>query len=90
LSLLSDVDVADRLRALPGWERSGDTIHKHYRFPSFMQAVAFVNQVAEKAEALDHHPDITIEYTKVTLTLSTDNEGGLTERDFRLAERIDA
>ena len=87
---LSDQDARTRLAALTGWEIDGDRLRKRYTFDSFMAAIAFVNRVAALAEAADHHPDILIEYRKVTLTLTTHDEGGLSARDFSLAARIDA
>jgi 4a-hydroxytetrahydrobiopterin dehydratase len=89
MALLSDDQVRDKLTNLPGWERSGAQIRKGYRFASFNESMAFANRVAALAEAADHHPDILIQYDKVTLTLSSHDEGGLTERDFKLARRID-
>jgi 4a-hydroxytetrahydrobiopterin dehydratase len=87
---LTDDEIAARLRQAPGWARDGDAIRLERRFPTFMEGIAFVNRVAEAAESLDHHPDITIEYTKVTLRVSTHDSGGLTEADFTLAARIGA
>ncbi len=84
---LSDAEIAERLTRLPGWERQGDEIRRTFSFADFKHAVAFVNRVAEHAEAMDHHPDIDIRYSKVTLTLSTHDAGGLTARDFDLAGR---
>jgi 4a-hydroxytetrahydrobiopterin dehydratase len=89
MAKLSDAQVTENLKALPGWERQGDSIRKMYRFKEFMDAIGFVNRVAEKAEAADHHPDITINYTRVTMSCSTHSEGGITEKDFRLAREIE-
>jgi 4a-hydroxytetrahydrobiopterin dehydratase len=87
---LSDQDARTRLAALTGWEIDGDRLRKRYTLDTFMAAIAFVNRVAELAEAADHHPDILVEYKKVTLTLTTHDAGGLSARDFSLAARIDA
>ena len=77
-------------RELPGWKPvRGKEITRTYALPSFRAAIAFVNYVAELAEAAGHHPDIDIRYSKVTLTLSTHDAGGLTEKDLELAARID-
>ena len=81
--------IRQRLSELEGWTREGDTIRKTYRFEDFRASMAFVNAVAELAEALDHHPDIFVSYATVTLTLTTHDAGGLSERDFELARRID-
>ncbi len=78
------------LERLRGWERSGDSITKTYEFPSFRASVAFVNLVCELAEQRDHHPDIDVRYSKVTLTLSTHSAGALTDKDFDLARLIDS
>jgi 4a-hydroxytetrahydrobiopterin dehydratase len=83
-------EVKTRLESLPGWERDGDEIEKRFRFDDFKASMAFVNRVADLAETADHHPDITIKYNRVKLTLSTHSEGGVTEKDFALAAQIDA
>lgn len=82
-------EIEQRLRSLSGWKRDDDEIEKEYRFADFKQAMAFVNRVADAAEAMDHHPDIEIKYNKVEMSLSTHSEGGVTEKDFDLAARID-
>jgi 4a-hydroxytetrahydrobiopterin dehydratase len=64
-------------------------IHKRFTFGNFKEAMAFVNQVAELAESADHHPDILVNYKRVTLTLSTHSAGGLTQKDFDLASHIE-
>jgi 4a-hydroxytetrahydrobiopterin dehydratase len=87
---LSDNEIAARLQGLPGWERRESSIQRTFSFDDFKGSMAFANRVAELAEAADHHPDIDIRYSKVTLTLSTHDAGGLTERDFALAEKIGA
>jgi 4a-hydroxytetrahydrobiopterin dehydratase len=85
---LSDDEIVGRLASVPGWQRDGEWLRRTYTFETFPAAIAFVNRVAEAAEALDHHPDITIEYTKVTLQVTTHDAGGLTANDFELATRI--
>jgi 4a-hydroxytetrahydrobiopterin dehydratase len=90
MSLLPDEEIRTRLQALSGWQRGGIEIRKTYAFDSFPAAMTFVNRVAGLAENADHHPDILIEYNKVTLTLSSHDAGGLTDRDFRLAAQIDS
>ena len=88
--LLTDEEIESRLKDVDGWRQEGRYILREFSFPSFGNAMAFVNRVAEVAEEIDHHPDFTINYTRVSLSITTHNEGGLTRRDFRLAERIDA
>ena len=90
MARLSDAEARQRLASLKGWEIQGDRLRKQYTLDTFPAAIAFVGRVAELAEAADHHPDILIEYRKVTLTLVSHDAGGLTERDFRLAGKIDA
>lgn len=87
--LLSDEEIAERLRALRGWLRVGDTLVKTFRFDDFTEAVAFVDRLVEPANAQNHHPDVTIHWNEVTLSLWTHASGGLTERDVRLATTID-
>jgi 4a-hydroxytetrahydrobiopterin dehydratase len=85
---LDDTAIEEGLQRLPGWQRRGNQIVKTFTRADFAQAMAFVNQVAGAAEAAGHHPDIDIRWNKVTLALSSHSEGGLTERDFQLAARI--
>ena len=84
-------DISALLEKVPGWKGRDRTsaITRTYNFPTFRSALAFVTFVGELAEAKDHHPDIDIRYSKVTLTLSTHESGGLTEKDFELARLID-
>jgi 4a-hydroxytetrahydrobiopterin dehydratase len=85
---LDDTAIEEGLQRLPGWQRRGNQIVKTFTRADFAQAMAFVNQVAGAAKAAGHHPDIDIRWNKVTLALSSHSEGGLTERDFQLAARI--
>ena len=90
MTLLSNAEIDLQLKSLDGWTRDGDAIRKQYTFKGFPDAVAFVTRLAFDAEAADHHPDILINYKRVTLTFSTHSEGGLTEKDFAGARRVDA
>jgi 4a-hydroxytetrahydrobiopterin dehydratase len=90
MALLTETEIEERLGRVPGWERSGSEIRRTWAFADFEGAMAFVNHVAGLAEAANHHPDIDIRYSKVTLALSTHDAGGLTARDFALAESIGA
>ena len=81
--------VAGRLRSLRGWTRSGDAIIRTYTFADFKTAMFFVNGVAALAEGAEHHPDITVRYKVVTLSLWTHSAGGITAKDFELARTID-
>jgi 4a-hydroxytetrahydrobiopterin dehydratase len=82
MAKLSLVEAAQRIKSLNGWTLDGDAIHKQFTFKDFVEAIKFVNCIAPKAEAADHHPDILINYKRVTLTYSTHSEGGLTVKDF--------
>jgi len=86
---LSRDDAEQRIKALGGWTLDGDAIRKQYTFNDFLEAIAFVNRLAPVAEAADHHPDILINYKRVTLTYSTHSEGGLTDKDFAGATNAD-
>jgi 4a-hydroxytetrahydrobiopterin dehydratase len=81
--------VAAQLQRLPDWTLQGDQIERLLTFANFVDAMVFVNKVAEVAGELGHHPDIRIVYNRVTLTLSTHDAGGLTQKDFQMAQRID-
>lgn len=78
------------LPAVPDWRKQTASIARTYQFKDFVVAMQFVNEVARVAEAAWHHPDIDIRWNKVTLTLATHSEGGLTQKDFDLAKQIDA
>jgi 4a-hydroxytetrahydrobiopterin dehydratase len=86
---LSDLEIQRALGKLAGWSRRGDALLKTYTFQQFADGIEFVRHVAKVADRLNHHPDIDIRYTKVTLTLSTHDAGGITEADLQLAEEID-
>ena len=85
---LADAEVARELATTPGWARDGQAIARTWRFADFKAAMIFVNRVAALAEEMNHHPDIVINYSEVTLRLSSHDAGGLTRRDFDLARRI--
>jgi len=87
---LGDAEVQGWLKAHPGWALEGGMIRRTYGFRDFREAMAFVDRVADAAEAADHHPDIDIRYAKVTLGLVTHDAGGLTWRDTKLSEAADA
>jgi 4a-hydroxytetrahydrobiopterin dehydratase len=90
MARLADEEIAAALARLPGWSRAGDTLTKTFTFKAFPEGISFVDRVALVAEEMGHHPDITINYTRVTLALATHDEGGVTEKDSALAERIEA
>ena len=89
MALLSDEQVVAGLEG-GEWRREGDAIVRDWRFADFAAAIAFVERVAEVAEAANHHPDILVHgWNKVRLTLSTHSEGGITAADLALARRLD-
>lgn len=90
MAKLNETEIAQRLKALPQWAREGDAIRKTFTFGKFADGIRFVDRVAVAADAMDHHPDIDVRYTKITTTLSTHSAGGLTAKDFDLAAKIDA
>jgi 4a-hydroxytetrahydrobiopterin dehydratase len=88
--LLTPSEIVQALARLQGWSQSDNEIARTFTLPSFPAALAFASAVGHLAERADHHPDILIQYRKVTLTLSTHSAGGLTEKDFDLATEINA
>lgn len=87
---LDDSAIDDMLAALDGWTRDGDTIRRDFAFADFAAAFGFMAAVAVAAERLNHHPDWSNSYGRVSIALSSHDVGGLSERDFKLARRIDA
>ena len=80
--------VAGALTELPGWSADGDAIIKTFKFADHITAFGFVTRVAMAAEVMDHHPDLRIVYNTVDLRLNSHDAGGVTERDAKLAKRI--
>jgi 4a-hydroxytetrahydrobiopterin dehydratase len=90
MALLSDSEINARLAEHPGWERKGDAIAKTFERGDFVGSVNFVKSIVEPAEAMNHHPDLEINWDKVTVSVATHSEGGVTAADFELAAKIDA
>ena len=90
MALLSGGEIEEKLAGLSGWERDGAAIRKSFKREDFVGSVHFVDALVEPAEAMNHHPDLSISWDTVTVTISTHYEGGLTANDFELAGRIDA
>ncbi|MBW4523030.1 MAG: 4a-hydroxytetrahydrobiopterin dehydratase [Scytolyngbya sp. HA4215-MV1] len=84
--LLSDAEVQARIKELESWAVEGNQLKRTFKFQDFLEAIAFINDLVEPAEASGHHPDIEISYNRVTLSLTTHDAGGLTEKDFELAK----
>jgi 4a-hydroxytetrahydrobiopterin dehydratase len=89
MAKLSADQINEKLKALSGWEYKDNAISKMFKFKEYLHGIEFVQKVAEIAEASDHHPDITINYTRVTFSCSTHDAGGVTDKDFKLAENIE-
>lgn len=88
-NLLEKSELAEALKKCPEWDHEGRKISRTVEFEEFSDAIDFVNDLAEIAEKAEHHPDILIRHTKVTLTLTTHDAGGLTDIDIEVAQRID-
>ena len=88
--LSSEAEIKTALAELPGWKSQGKTISKTYDLKGFKAAMAFAGTVGEIAERGDHHPDILIQFHKVTLTLTSHDAGGVSDRDLRAARQIEA
>ena len=81
--------VSLHLKAVPNWSKRAQTILRTFKFEGFLNSIDFVNRIARKAQKINHHPDIDIRFNKVTLKLTTHDEGGITEKDFSLARQCD-
>jgi 4a-hydroxytetrahydrobiopterin dehydratase len=90
MDLLPDDEIDSRLARLDGWQRDGGSIVKEFKLADFVGSVAFVDKVVEPAEEMGHHPDLSLSWDTVRVSLTTHSAGGLTENDFELAKRIDA
>lgn len=86
---MSEAQIQGALKDLPDWSEVSGAIQRTFQFANFLESMAFVNRVAQAAEADQHHPDILIRYNKVTLTLSTHDAAGITKKDFVLAKKCD-
>jgi len=88
-STLAHDSVQLWMKKVPEWEHKEDIIERDFEFDDYMSGMDFANAVAEIAESAKHHPEMIIGYAKVTVLLTTDDKGGLTESDFEIATRID-
>ena len=88
MAILNESEVHKSLETLPGWAPAGKAIERKFEFADFKAAMKFVNAVADAAEAANHPPDITINYNKVRLTLISHDSGGVTQRDVKMAGKI--
>ncbi len=88
-SKLSDIEIQRELGSLPGWSRRGAALVKTFTFPNFLAGIDWVTRVANAAEVMQHHPDLDIRYTKILVTLSTHEAGGITAHDVTLAREME-
>ena len=87
--LIATQEIKQWIKKAPEWEIEKKCLTRMIEFDDFMEGIDFVNDVAEIAEEAHHHPDIDIRYCKITVSLTTHDEGGITDLDFELASRID-
>ena len=87
MKTLGSAEASERLKRLAGWALDGSAIHRQFTFAGFPEAVAFIVRLGFAAESADHHPDLFVNYKRVTVTYTTHSEGGLTEKDFDGAEK---
>ena len=89
MTKMTEAEIAAALKQVPEWSELNGAIQRTYQFKDFVEAMKFVNHVADAAEKAQHHPDILVRWNKVTLTLSTHDAGGITQKDFDLARKTD-
>jgi 4a-hydroxytetrahydrobiopterin dehydratase len=90
MTLITPDEITKNLASLSGWLQEGKQVAKQFQFKDFAEALSFVNKVGAEAEKMDHHPDIFVHsWNKVKITISTHSEGGITKKDFQLAEKIE-
>lgn len=88
--LLDEAEIQNRVAQLSSWTLEGKEIKSVRKFKDFVEAIAFVNRLVDPAETAGHHPDLAISYNKVTVSLTSHDAGGLTEKDFAMAKTIDS
>ncbi len=86
---LTTKQVSLHLKAVPEWSKHAQTILRTFKFEGFPTSIVFVRRIAKRAQKINHHPDIDIRFDRVTLTLTTHDAGGITEKDFNLARQCD-
>lgn len=90
MAKLSDSEISQALQELPGWVHQDKKLVKTFKHASFPEAIVFVNAVAHLAELANHHPDVDIRYSDITLALVTHDQGGITQKDVALAQQVEA
>ncbi|HEY9600876.1 MAG TPA: 4a-hydroxytetrahydrobiopterin dehydratase [Allocoleopsis sp.] len=88
MTRLSEQEITQQIKSLPEWTLEGKELRRTFQFKNFVEAIDFVNRLVEPAETAGHHPDLAISYNKVTVSLTTHDAGGLTQKDFDLAKTI--
>ena len=86
--VLNQTEIQQELQSLSGWQEKNNAIERTFKFDDFVSAIAFVNKLVDPAEKAGHHPDISISYNKVGISLTTHDAGGITQKDFDLAREI--
>lgn len=89
MAKLTHDEITAKIKTLAGWQFKDNAISKKFQFKSFMDGIHFIGKVAAMAEKADHHPDILVNYKRITFTCSTHDAGGVTEKDFALATEIE-
>jgi 4a-hydroxytetrahydrobiopterin dehydratase len=89
MALLSDEEIKERLKALPGWQHRGESIVKSFDRADFVGSIKFIDSLVEPAEEMNHHPDLAVSWSQVEVAISTHAEGGITENDFELAKKVE-
>jgi 4a-hydroxytetrahydrobiopterin dehydratase len=90
MAVMDENSILSKLKSLNGWNYSGKQIEKEFKLKDFLSALDFINRIGKDAEALNHHPDIFLHsYNKVKISVSTHSEGGVTDKDFYLAKKIE-
>lgn len=89
MALLSDEEIKERLKELPGWQHRGESIVKSFDRGDFVGSIKFIDSLVEPAEGMNHHPDLAVSWSQVEVAISTHAEGGITENDFELAKKVE-
>ena len=90
MATLTDAEIRDALSELPGWVHQDGKLSRTFTHSSFPEAIVFVNAVAHIAELANHHPDIDVRYSNITLSLMTHDEGGITHKDVAVAKQVES
>jgi 4a-hydroxytetrahydrobiopterin dehydratase len=89
MALLSDDEIKQRLKEVPGWQHRGESLVKSFDRGDFVGSIKFIDSLVEPAEEMNHHPDLAVSWSQVEVAISTHAEGGITENDFELAKKVE-